>query len=154
MPPEDKPGSPGARTETEDASQAGGQEPTASDLGRQFLSHLSTYITTQWDLACLSAWGLVVRLVFLISVAVLMVAASITVGILAIHYVMSGLAGGIGLLAGDRLWVGRLVTGLLVLVTLVITVATVIWRYQSISHRELRAKYEQHDPNEEQSIEE
>lgn len=116
-----------------------------SDLAREFVSHFSTYLSTQWDLACLSVWSLAVRVVFLVSVAVLLVAASVTVGIMAIHYVMSGLAGGIGSWAGDRLWLGRLVTGLFVLVVFATTVGVVVWRYQVHTHRQLRRKYEPGD---------
>lgn len=107
--------------------------------------HLRTYLMSQWDLACLRFWSLVVRLVFVVSVSVLVVAASITVGIVAIFFVMSGMAGGIAEMAGDRLWVGRLVTGVVVLAVMMIGGGIVTWRYRAVARDELRGKYEQAD---------
>jgi hypothetical protein len=125
---------------------AGGGEPSVSELMQDFFGHVGTYLSSQWDLACLGFWSLVVRLVFVVSMSVLVVAASVTVGIVAIFFMMSGMAGGIAAMADGRLWVGRLVTGVVVLTMMSGAGGVIAWRYRAVVRDELRKKYEQRDP--------
>ncbi len=130
-----------AKSSPDPAAQPAGERKLA-DVATALWSDVLHYLHAQWDLACLTASSLVWRLVLALVAGALLAAASVTLGIIAMIYLMSGLAGAIAALAGHRAWVGHLFAGGLVLFVFGGGLGCAIWRLQHDASRKLRAKYD------------
>jgi hypothetical protein len=131
------------RKETDDLEQREASESDGLKLAlkqfRELGEYFSYYVTAKADIVKLSLWAIALRVVLaalaFVTGAALIISAS--------WLVLSGVAQGLGVLFGDRLWAGNMTTGLLVLAALALGVYCAVSKIMKISRERTIQKYEE-----------
>jgi len=105
---------------------------------RELKEYFSHFLTAKTDSAKLALWSTVLSLVLALLGFVLLSGLLVIAG----WFVLSGTAGGLGVLFGGIWWLGNLVTGILFLAGLGLGVYFVVARSKRTSRERTVAKYE------------
>lgn len=128
-------------------SPAGGRvtadEPApAADIGSrigELQSYVAYFVAAQVDRAKVIARNVIVFTILGVVGALVGAAVVVTAAV----YLVAGVAGGLGALFGNRLWLGELVTALVILGTIVVGILLVAKRLTKTSRGKLVQSYEQ-----------
>ena len=104
--------------------------------------YLSQYLSAQRDLAGLRLTMLVWRIAVVALLGITLVIAICTGVVL----LLRGVAHGLGQMINGQMWIGELITGLMVLIILAAVLAAIRSRLQRTWQQKVLAKYEHHPP--------